>query len=119
MFIDSTLLDKALELHRQFYGDREQARAADQLIEECAELIHAISHARRDRAHIGDVVDEIGDVLICIELFLKVNGVHRIVVDTAVLAKCERVCQRLKKAIEDEATATQKMPSLRSLGDGA
>lgn len=53
------------------YGEKAQEDIA---IEECGELICAISHKHRGREH--NIAEEIADVEICLEQLKMINGCH-------------------------------------------
>lgn len=53
------------------YGEKTQEDIA---IEECGELICAISHKHRGREH--NIAEEIADVEICLEQLKMINGCH-------------------------------------------
>ena len=65
-------------------------------IEECAELIVAISHANRDRATITDIAQEVADVEIMCGQLRYILGDH-------VVARCKKEkLIRLKQRIENK-----------------
>ena len=61
--------EEIYELAIRTFGTFEQERIA---IEECSELIQAISHKHRGREH--NIPEEIADVEICIEQLKMING---------------------------------------------
>jgi NTP pyrophosphatase (non-canonical NTP hydrolase) len=66
------------------------------VIEECAELIVALTHYGRGRASLTDIADELADVTIVLAqlaILLQTNGVD---VNAATDAKLDRLEQRLE-----------------------
>ena len=59
--IDESVIAKSVD----HYGEEIQATVC---MEECAELIQAISKAKRGRIDRDNMIEEIADVLICIEM---------------------------------------------------
>lgn len=74
------------------YGAKAQI---DQLVEECAEIIVAVSHVRRKRASLADFIDELADVTIMAQ---QVRLLAPDVFDLAVARKLERLQARLDEA---------------------
>lgn len=64
--------------------------------EECAELIVAVSHYRRNRASADAVAEEIADVLITLEQAIEMVGPER--VEAALNRKLERLRSRVESA---------------------
>ena len=77
------------------YGAEQQERVA---IEECAELIQAISHKHRGRKH--NIAEEIADVEIMLEQ-LKIINDCEYMVNVIKAEKINRLFQRLREG-EDE-----------------
>ena len=74
----------------QVYGEHEQI---DQAIEELAELIVALRHARRFRATMLQVATEIADVAIMVEQLATIYG--KDAVQSEINAKIQRLDGRL------------------------
>ena len=64
-------IDELYKMAIRKYGAEAQERQA---IEECAELITAISHKQRDREH--NIEEEIADVEIMLEQLKIINNCH-------------------------------------------
>ena len=58
--IDKSIIAKSIN----YYGEEIQSTVC---MEECAELIQAISKAKRGKINRDNMIEEIADVLICIE----------------------------------------------------
>ena len=59
--IDESVIDRSVD----HYGEEIQSTVC---MEECAELIQAISKAKRGKINRDNMIEEIADVLICIEM---------------------------------------------------
>ena len=74
--------------------------------EECAELIQAISKMRRARNKGEDdsdarrnLVEEMADVLICLEQLQEIYGIHDLDLEEMVNKKCARQDERLREGM--------------------
>jgi NTP pyrophosphatase (non-canonical NTP hydrolase) len=65
----------------------------DILIEECAELIQAILHLRRNRVNAQKVIEEIADVQVALQSAIHIFGSHFI--DHEIICKTSRLDQNL------------------------
>ena len=100
-------LKEAIRLHRVYYGMGADgiARADAQIVEECAELIQAISHRRRGRVGVEKVVEELAHVLIQIELALAMRDISDAELLQEVQTASTRVIKRLTKRLEHDGPA--------------
>lgn len=73
------------------FGEKAQEEIA---MEECAELIQAISHKHRGRKH--NIPEEIADVEICLEYLKIINDCYD-EVDEIRKQKIERIFKRIKE----------------------
>lgn len=64
------LLAKANSLHKAINGDKNLARMVDQTVEECAELLAAMMQLRRGRGDTPKIIEEVADVMICLDAVL-------------------------------------------------
>lgn len=67
----------------------------DMAIEECGELVVALSHIRRDRIPVSKLADEIADVAIMLEQLQILYGCHDLVAD-----KMRRKLGRLAERVD-------------------
>lgn len=64
-------------------------------MEECAELIQAISKAKRGNLDRDNLIEEIADVLVCIEWLQEVYDISTSEISEWFIKKTDRVTQRL------------------------
>ena len=83
---DAKVLKRAVEI----YGVPAQF---DQLEEECAELLLALKHYKKEKACIGDVVEEMADVLIMIH---QLGSIHADALLNNYNFKLNRLAERLE-----------------------
>lgn len=76
----------------QAYGEALQSIVC---MEECAELTQAVSKQLRGRGNRENLVEEMADVLICIELLKQIYGVNESEVKDFIEKKIERMEKRL------------------------
>lgn len=79
--------------HQKCYGEDSADRAANQLIEEMAELTVEIQHSRRGRK--AEIEVEIVDVLIVLEILCDAMGLNRAALEMMVTSKAEIVTRRI------------------------
>ena len=65
-------------------------------IEECAELIQAISKEKRGIHDMIHLSEEIADVLICVEMIKQIYGIKDKDVDAWIYTKQKRMVDRIK-----------------------
>lgn len=73
MTCTNTIL-QAIGVHRNVWEKEHRSRVSDQIIEEMAELMVALSHKARGRGGV-DVMEEIADVEICLWILKDAYGV--------------------------------------------
>ena len=66
--IDERIIDKSIK----HYGEEIQSTVC---MEECAELIQVISKAKRGKINQNNMIEEIADVLICIEMLKQIYNI--------------------------------------------
>lgn len=66
-------------------------------MEECAELIQAVSKLRRGKPNKENLAEEIADVLICIEIIKKLGDISSERIDEWIDFKLDRAEQRIAK----------------------
>lgn len=69
-------------------------------MEECAELIQAISKAKRGKIDRNNMEEEIADVLICVEILKLMYSLSDSNIDEWILKKQQRELERMKKTLK-------------------
>lgn len=90
IIIDSNIIRHSIE----HYGKDMQLTVC---MEECAELIQAISKEKRGKSDRSHLVDEMADVLICIQILRQIYDVPEDSLDCHVAIKQERIMRRIEK----------------------
>ena len=78
------------------YGEENQLRIC---MEECAELIQAISKVQRypeSKEHKANLLEEIADVLICVEYIKLIYVIPEMLIDDGIEYKIQRISRRMK-----------------------
>jgi NTP pyrophosphatase (non-canonical NTP hydrolase) len=88
--------EQIVERSIEYYGKDLQLVTS---IEECGELIQAISKEIRGKSDINHVAEEVADVLICIEIVKQVCGISDKRIQDWIDAKQERLVRRMKKEL--------------------
>lgn len=65
-------------------------------MEECAELIQAISKAKRDKLNKDNLTEEIADVFICIDWLCEIYNIKNEEISEWLITKKDRISKRLK-----------------------
>lgn len=65
-------------------------------MEECAELIQAVSKEVRGKHDVGHISEEIADVYICLNMLIQLYNVPEGMVQAWVDAKQQRILERMK-----------------------
>ncbi len=91
-----SILDKAMKM----WGVEAQM---DMLVEECAELIVAVQHFKRDRVGWDKVCEEIADVRIMTSQFHTIDGIS----DMIHMREMEKI-KRLEKRVNDKEELNKK-----------
>ena len=94
--IDSCVVKRSIE----HYGKELQSTVC---MEECAELIQAISKEKRGKSDKNHLSEEIADVLICIEMLMQIYNIPEIAISSWIIAKQKRTIERIK----NDAQSTQ------------
>ena len=89
IIIDSNVVKKSIE----HYGADLQTVVC---MEECAELIQAISKMKRGKDNRDNLIDEVADVMICIEILKQVYGISDNEIQNYVCQKQNRSIERMK-----------------------
>ena len=91
--IDKEIIIKSI----QHYGQDNQSTVC---MEECAELIQAISKTKRGKIDRNNMEEEIADVLICIEMLKLMYSLSDSNIDEWILKKQQRELERMKKTLK-------------------
>lgn len=89
--IDKNIIAKSIN----HYGEEIQATVC---MEECVELIQAISKMKRGIDAKDNLVEEIADVLICIEMLKQLYNVLDLDIESWIMQKQQRVMDGMKEA---------------------
>ena len=89
IIIDSNVVTKSVE----HYGADLQTVVC---MEECSELIQAISKMKRGKDNRDNLIEEIADVMICMDILKQVYGVSDSEIQNYVCNKQDRCVGRMK-----------------------
>ena len=89
IIIDSNVVKKSIE----HYGADLQTTVC---MEECSELIQAISKMKRGKDNRNNLIEEVADVMICIEILKQVYGISDNEIQNYVCQKQNRSIERMK-----------------------
>ena len=89
IIIDSNVVKKSIE----HYGADLQTVVC---MEECEELIQAISKMKRGKDNRDNLIEEVADVMICIEILKQVYGISENDIQNYVCQKQNRSIERMK-----------------------
>ena len=95
--INSYVIKKSIE----HYGKDVQSTVC---MEECAELIQAISKEKRGKSDKDHLSEEIADVLICIEMLKQIYNITDDEIYPWVINKQQRTIKRIKKDVQSTKT---------------
>lgn len=88
--IDESIIARSID----HYGEEIQATVC---MEECAELIQAISKAKRGKIDRDNMIEEIADVLICIEMLKQMYMISNAKINKWIEKKQAREAERMEK----------------------
>ena len=88
--IDESVIDRSVD----HYGEEIQSTVC---MEECAELIQAISKAKRGKINHDNMIEEIADVLICIEMLKQMYMISDEKINKWIEKKQAREAERMEK----------------------
>lgn len=78
------------------YGEEIQSTVC---MEECAELIQAVSKAKRGKPDKNNMAEEIADVLICIEILKQIYDIPDYSIENWIERKQERMLSRMEDRV--------------------
>ena len=81
-------------------------------MEECAELIQAISKEKRGKSDKDHLAEEIADVIICIEMLKQIYNITEDEIYSWVIIKQERTIKRIKKDVQPTETNAERIRNM-------
>ena len=90
--IDKSIISKSIE----YYGEETQSTVC---MEECAELIQVISKAKRGKLDADNMIEEIADVLICVEILKQIYNIPDCSIKNWIERKQERMLSRMEDRV--------------------
>ena len=81
-------------------------------MEECAELIQAISKEKRGKSDKDHLAEEMADVIICIEMLKQIYNITEDEIYSWVITKQERTIKRIKKDVQSKETNAERIRSM-------
>ena len=81
-------------------------------MEECAELIQAISKEKRGKSDKDHLAEEIADVIICIEMLKQIYNINEDEIYSWVITKQERTIKRIKKDLQSTYTNAERIRNM-------
>lgn len=96
--IDTTIVAESID----HYGKDMQATVC---MEECAELIQAISKMKRGKDNRDNLVEEIADVSICLEMLMQICNIKVSDVNNVISEKQKRILDRMDSSTSDARSA--------------
>ena len=105
IIIDSDIIKRSIE----HYGKDVQSTVC---MEECAELIQAISKEKRGKPDKSNLAEEMADVIICIEMLKQIYNITEDEIYSWVIAKQERTIKRIKKDVQSTETNSERIRNM-------
>ena len=102
IIIDSDIIKRSIE----HYGKYVQSTVC---MEECAELIQAISKEKRGKSDKCNLSEEMADVIICIEMLKQIYNITEDEIYSWVITKQERTIKRIKKDTQSTKTNAERI----------
>ncbi len=103
--INSYVIKKSIE----HYGKEVQSTVC---MEECAELIQAISKGKRGNLDKCNLAEEMADVIICIEMLKQIYNITEDEIYSWVITKQERTIKRIKKDTQSTDTNADRIRNM-------
>ena len=103
--INSYVVQRSIE----HYGKDVQSTVC---MEECAELIQAISKEKRGKSDKDHLSEEIADVIICIEMLKQIYNITDDEIYSWVITKQERTIKRIKKDVQSTKTNSERIRNM-------
>ena len=105
IIIDSDIIKRSIE----HYGKDAQSTVC---MEECAELIQAISKEKRGNSDKDHLAEEMADVIICIEMLKQIYNITEDEIYSWVITKQERTIKRIKKDTQSTKTNADRIRNM-------
>ena len=103
--INSYVIKKSIE----HYGKDVQSTIC---MEECAELIQAISKEKRGKSDKCNLAEEMADVIICIEMLKQIYNITEDEIYSWVITKQERTIKRIKRDVQSTETNADRIRNM-------
>ena len=105
IIIDSDIIKRSIE----HYGKDVQSTVC---MEECAELIQAISKQKRGKSDKENLAEEMADVIICIEMLKQIYNITEDEIYSWIINKQERTIERIKKDTQSTKTNAERIRNM-------
>lgn len=103
--VNSYVVQRSIE----HYGKDVQSTVC---MEECAELIQAISKEKRGKSDKDHLAEEIADVIICIEMLKQIYNITEDEIYSWVINKQERIIRRIEKDTQSTKTNAERIRNM-------
>ena len=103
--VSSYVVKKSIE----HYGKDVQSTVC---MEECAELIQAISKQKRGKQDKSNLAEEMADVIICIEMLKQIYNITEDAIYSWIINKQERTIERIKKDTQSTKTNAERIRNM-------
>ena len=103
--VSSYVVKKSIE----HYGKDVQSTVC---MEECAELIQAISKQKRGKSDKDHLAEEMADVIICIEMLRQIYNITEDEIYSWVITKQERIIRRIEKDTQSTYTNAERIRNM-------
>ena len=103
--ISSYVVQRSIE----HYGKDVQSTVC---MEECAELIQAISKEKRGKSDKDHLAEEMADVIICIEMLKQIYNITEDAIYSWVITKQERTIERIKRDVQSTKTNSERIRNM-------
>ena len=103
--VNSYVVQRSIE----HYGKDVQSTVC---MEECAELIQAISKEKRGKSDKDHLAEEMADVIICIEMLKQIYNITEDEIYSWVITKQERTIKRIKKDVQSTETNAERIRNM-------
>ena len=103
--VNSYVIKKSIE----HYGKDVQSTIS---MEECAELIQAISKQKRGKSDKNHLTEEMADVIICIEMLKQIYNITDDAIYSWIINKQERTIKRIKKDLQSTETNSERIRNM-------
>ena len=105
IILDSDIIKRSIE----HYGKDVQSTVC---MEECAELIQAISKEKRGKSDKENLAEEMADVIICIEMLKQIYNITEDEIYSWVITKQERIIRRIEKDTQSTKTNADRIRNM-------